>query len=202
MTSYTVTRKKNTDTSQFQVVLIVITFLSSFVVPFIILYPIQELLYRPNDIWFFEASMSTYLTFCAALISVSAILLINVLFIPKSKAKKTVKGIIVILSLLAAVIVMILCVDNYYYMNSKGIYKNNLFSFSEEFISWDEIDKAEQTFLKKQRVTVEDKLILTTKDGKTIEMQITKKMSANKASIRQSLKNNGVILENSPPITT
>lgn len=202
MANYTVTNRKSSDSVQFQVALIIIFFISSIFVPFIILYPIQEVLYRPADFWFFEAPLSTYLILCVAMILLSVVMLVNVLVQTANKRAILFRRVIVTLSFVLAVGVLFLCINNYQYMNAKGIYQNKFFGFKEDFTSWEEVVKAEQTHLKKNSITKADKLIFTLKDGAIIELQITGKLSQNKTLIRESLRNNEVILENILPKST
>ncbi len=201
MASYTVTNKKrNMDSIQFQVTLIVISFLSSIFVPFIILYPIQEILFKPQSVWYFEAPFSAYVIFMAAILVTAIILLINVLSEPKTKMKNMLKLGITFTSLITVVIVIGLCLFNYEYMNSQGIYKNKFFSLEEEFIGWNEITEAKQIFVIKDGITKDDKFYFTLQDGTIMEMDITGKVKKNKRNIRQYLKKNKVIIENVYPI--
>lgn len=200
MASYTVTNKKrNMDTIQFQVTLIVISVLSSFFVPFIILYPIQEVLFEPNEVWYFEAPFSTYVIFMGAILVTAIILLINVLVEPKKQVKKRIQLGVYISSLLVVLFVLVLCIFNYQYMNASGIYKNKFFSFNEEVTRWDEIIEAKQVFVNNQGVTKDDKYLFTLKDGSVLEVDITNKVRKNKRYIRSILSKNGVILENDYP---
>lgn len=199
MSSYTVTKKKKTDSAQFQVTVIVISFLSSFIIPFIILYPIQEILFKPDNVWFFEAPLSTYFTFILGILFLSIVLLINLVVEARDKRKKQLKLSMLAASFVVGIVVITLCLFNYQYMNMKGIYQNHYFSFSETFTSWDDITAAKQTYIKKDKVTKDDKFIFTLKDGSTLELEMTAKMRKSKVLIRQRLLSNGVKLESVYP---
>lgn len=187
------------DSTQFQVTLIIISSLSSIFVPFIILYPIQEILFKPESVWYFEAPFTAYVVFMAAILITSIILLINVLTEPKTKKINRMKLGITFTSLFTVVIVIGLCLFNYEYMNSEGIYKNKFFSLEEEFTSWNEIIEAKQTFIKKDGITKDDKFYFTLHDGTILEMDITGNVKKNKRYIRQYLQKNKVIIENVYP---
>jgi hypothetical protein len=200
MSSYTVTKKKrNMDSIQFQVTLIIISFLSSIFVPFIILYPVQEVLFKPETVWYFEAPFSAYVIFIVAILITSIILLVNVLSDPKTKFMIRMKLGIYLTSLITVVLIIGLCLFNYEYMNPSGIYKNEFFSLEEEFIGWNEIIEAKQIFVKKEGITKDDKYYFTLRDGTVLEMDITSKVKKNKRYIRQFLNENGVTLENVYP---
>lgn len=199
MSSYTVTKKKNMDSIQFQVTLIIITFLSSFFIPFIILYPIQEVLFQPKNIWFFEAAMSTYFIFISAILFVSLVLLVNILSNPTTKTMLLIRRIGLIVSLIISCIVIGLCLNTYNYMNSNGIYNNKFFSLSEEFTSWEEITDAKQIYVKKDNITTADRFEFTLSDGSKMEVKLTNKLRKNKTLVRQILKSNNVIIESAYP---
>ncbi|WP_238542808.1 alkaline shock response membrane anchor protein AmaP [Lysinibacillus boronitolerans] len=73
---------------QIQFGLIIVLFLSSLIVPVILLYPIQEMLYRPNEFYYFAPYFNAYIIFMVSLFVMALVLLINYLIIPKTKKKK------------------------------------------------------------------------------------------------------------------
>lgn len=70
---------------QTQIAIIIILFLSSFTAPFILLFPIQELLYRPHEYYLFETIFKAYIILMFVLIAMAIILLINLLITPTTK---------------------------------------------------------------------------------------------------------------------
>ena len=73
---------------QIQFGLIIVLFLSSLIVPVILLYPIQEMLYRPNEFYYFAPYFNAYIIFMVSLFVMALVLLINYLIIPKTKKKE------------------------------------------------------------------------------------------------------------------
>lgn len=76
---------KESKSKQYQIGFIIILFLSSFIAPVIFLYPIQELLYRPKDYYFFDPFFTAYIMMMVVLIMLAVTLLVNFLVTPKTK---------------------------------------------------------------------------------------------------------------------
>ncbi|MEY9978659.1 hypothetical protein [Lysinibacillus sp. RC79] len=73
---------------QYQIGVIIILFLSSFIAPLIFLYPIQELFYRPKEYYFFDPFFTAYIILMVVLFMLAVTLLVNFLVIPKTKKKE------------------------------------------------------------------------------------------------------------------
>lgn len=89
-----------------------------------------------------------------------------------------------------------LCINNYQYIDTKGFHMNHFFSLQEDFTSWEDIVKVEQTIVEKNGVSSPDKLIFTLQDGATIEQSLTGKLSSAKQFINEELSNYGLKIEN------
>jgi amino acid transporter len=181
---------------QTQIAIIIILFLSSFTAPFILLFPIQELLYRPHEYYLFETIFKAYIILMFVLIAMAIILLINLLITPTTKKGRNVQRTIVGTSWLLVLAILFLCINHYQIIDEKGLHTNNFFSLQEDSTSWAEIVKVEQTNVQKDGVTKPDKLIFTLNDGTTIEQSLTAKLVIAKAFINYELSKNGITIEN------
>lgn len=190
MATTKVNRKHN------QIAVIIVLFLSSFIAPFILLFPIQELLYRPNDYYLFETTFKAYIILMIALIGMAMVLLVNIMIVPKTKKGRNIQRAIVGTSWLLVLLFLFLCINHYQIMDEKGLHTNAFFSVQEDLTSWEEIIKAEQTNVQKDGVTKPDKLIFTLHDGSTIEQSLTAKLVKAKPFINLELSKNGVTIEN------
>lgn len=190
MATTKVNRKHN------QIAVIIVLFLSSFIAPFILLFPIQELLYRPNDYYLFETTFKAYIILMIALIGMAIVLLVNIIIVPKTKKGRNIQRAIVGTSWLLVLLFLFLCINHYQIMDEKGLHTNAFFSLQEDLTSWEEIIKAEQTNVQKDGVTKPDKLIFTLHDGSTIEQSLTAKLAKAKPFINLELSKNGVTIEN------
>ncbi|MDD1501982.1 hypothetical protein PVA17_04260 [Lysinibacillus sp. CNPSo 3705] len=181
---------------QYQIGVIIILFLSSFIAPFIFLYPIQELFYRPKEYYFFDPFFTTYIVLMVVLIMIAVMLFINFLVTPKTKKGKNIQRGIVGSSFVLASALIFLCINNYQYIDTKGIHMNYFFSLQEDYTSWEDIVKVEQTILAKNGVSIPEKLIFTLQDGSIIEQSLTEKLSSAKQFINKELSNYGLKIEN------
>jgi len=181
---------------QYQLGIIIILFLSSFIVPFIFLYPVQELIYRPKESYFFDPFFTAYIILMVVGIMLAVTLLANFLMNPKTKKRKNIQRGIVGTSFVMACALIFLCINNYQYIDTKGLHMNHFFSLREENINWEEIVKVEQIIVQKNGVSVPDQLIFTLQDGSTIEQSLTGKLSSAKQFINKELSNYGLKIEN------
>ncbi|MGE7672728.1 hypothetical protein ACQKMV_03935 [Lysinibacillus sp. NPDC094403] len=187
---------KESKSKQYQIGFIIILFLSSFIAPVIFLYPIQELLYRPKDYYFFDPFFTAYIMMMVVLIMLAVTVLVNFLVTPKTKKSKNIQRGIVVTSFVIAGALIFLCINNYQYIDTKGLHMNHFFSLQEDFTSWEDIVKVEQTIVEKNGVSSPDKLIFTLQDGATIEQSLTGKLSSAKQLINEELSNYGLKIEN------
>ncbi len=181
---------------QIQFGLIIILFLSSLIVPVILLYPIQEILYRPNEFYYFAPYFNAYIIFMVSLFVMALVLLINYLIIPKTKKRKNIKRGLVSTSLLIALGFIALSFNTYKWIDSRGIHMNPFFSLKVNFVEWEEIVKVEQVNLEKSGVTKPDHLVFTFQDGSTIEEPLAGNMVLAKNHIANELKQRGLTIEN------
>ncbi|GAB0166937.1 alkaline shock response membrane anchor protein AmaP [Lysinibacillus sp. CTST325] len=181
---------------QYQIGVIIILFLSSFIVPFIFLYPIQELFYRPKEYYFFDPFFTAYIVLMVVLFMLAVMLLINFLVTPKTKKRKNIQRGIVGSSFVIASALIFLCINNYQYIDTKGIHMNHYFSLQEDYTSWEDIVKVEQTIVEKNGVSLPEKLIFTLQDGSIIEQSLTEKLSSAKQFINKEISNYGLTIEN------
>lgn len=185
-----------TSRKQTQIAIVIVLFLSSFIAPFILLFPIQELLYRPSEYYLFETIFKAYIVLMIVLIVMAIILLVNILIVPKTKTGRTIQRTIIGTSWLLVLLFLFLCINHYQIIDEKGLHTNPLFSLQENVTSWEEIVKAEQTNVQKEGVTKPDKLIFTLTDGTSIEQSLSTKLIKAKPYINLELSKNGVTIEN------
>ncbi|WP_231630188.1 hypothetical protein [Lysinibacillus sp. ZYM-1] len=185
-----------TNSRQIQIGIIIVLFLSSLIMPIILLYPIQEMLYRPQEFYYFEPYFNAYVIFMAALFVMALILLINFLIIPKTKKNNNIQRGIVTAFFLIALGFITLSFNNYKLMDSEGIHVNQLFSLKADLVGWEEIVKVEQVNREKDGVTKPDRLVFTLQNGSTIEEPLTSKMMEAKNLFAVELNQHGITIEN------
>jgi len=181
---------------QYQIGPIIILFLSSFIAPVIFLYPVQELLFRPKETYFFDPFFTAYIILMVVMIMLAVTLLVNFLVNPKTKKGKIIQRGIVGTSFVISGAVIFLCINNYQYIDTKGLHMNHFFSLQEDYISWEDIVKVEQTIVEKNGVSVPEKLIFTLQDGSTIEQSLSGKLLSAKQFINKELSAYGLRIEN------
>jgi len=184
------------DRKQTQVAIVIVLFISSFIAPFIVLFPVQELLYRPSEYYLFDTIFKAYIILMVVLLGMAMILLINLLIAPKTKKGKTIQRTIVGVSSLLVLVSLVLCINHYEIIDDKGIHINPFFSLQEDVTSWEEIVKVEQTNVQEDGVTKPDKLIFTLTDGTTIEQSLSAKLTKAKPFINLELSKKGLAIEN------
>ncbi|WP_409368640.1 hypothetical protein [Lysinibacillus sp. 38-6] len=185
-----------TNRKQTQVAIVIVLFISSFIAPFIVLFPVQELLYRPSEFYLFDTVFKAYFILMFALLGLAMILLINLLIAPKTKKGRTIQRTIVGTSWLLVLASFVLCINHYQIIDEKGLHINPFFSLQEDVTSWDDIVKVEQTNVQKDGVTKPDKLIFTLTDGTTIEQSLSAKLTKAKPFINLELSKKGLAIEN------
>lgn len=185
-----------TNRKQTQVAIVIVLFISSFIAPFIVLFPVQELLYRPSEFYLFDTVFKAYFILMFALLGLAMILLINLLIAPKTKKGRTIQRTIVGTSWLLVLTSFVLCINHYQIIDEKGLHINPFFSLQEDVTSWDDIVKVEQTNVQKDGVTKPDKLIFTLTDGTTIEQSLSAKLTKAKPFINLELSKKGLTIEN------
>ncbi len=181
---------------QIQFGLIIVLFLSSLIVPVILLYPIQEMLYRPKEFYYFAPYFNAYIIFMASLFVMALVLLINYLIIPETKKSKNIQRGLVSASLLIALGFIALSFNTYKLIDSNGIYRSQIFSLKADFVGWEEVVKVEQVNLEKSGVTKPDHLVFTFQDGSTIEESLAGNMILAKNYIASELNQRGLTIEN------
>jgi len=185
-----------TNRKQTQVAIVIVLFISSFIAPFIVLFPVQELLYRPSEFYLFDTVFKAYFILMFTLLGMAIILLINLLIAPKTKKGRTIQRTIVGTSWLLVLASFILCINHYQIIDEKGLHINPFFSLQEDVTSWEEIVKVEQTNVQKDGMTKPDKLIFTLTDGTTIEQSLSAKLTKAKPFINLELSKKGLAIEN------
>ncbi|MDZ5473185.1 hypothetical protein SM124_15815 [Bacillus sp. 31A1R] len=161
---YTVTKKKKTDFIQKLVPTAIILILSSVFLPIFFLGPIQGLIYQPKGYWLYEPPKSAYVTFIICVLVIAFLLILFAFLASKGAINRITKSLIVI-STVASIAVIILCFNNYHYVDKEGIHINPLFGFEEKSYSWDEVTEARQTVKVKMGIMSGDELILSFNDG-------------------------------------
>lgn len=181
---------------QYQIGVIIILFLSSFIAPVIFLYPVQELFFRPKEAYFFDPFFTAYIILMVVMIMLAVTLLVNFLVEPKTKKRKVIQRGLVGTSFIIASALIFLCINNYQYIDTKGLHMNHFFSLREDYISWEDIVKVEQTIVVKNGVSAPEKLIISLQDGSTIELSLSGKLSSAKQFINEELSTYGLRIEN------
>ncbi|MDZ5710635.1 hypothetical protein [Jeotgalibacillus haloalkalitolerans] len=121
----------------------VLLILSAFFFPAIAVMFIQDMLFFSYDHWSFLRPSEAYIGFGAAMIWVAIVLLSFLFTKMHSERKDTIykfAGLHVVMMALA-VPVFALSIYHYVFLDENGVTGNSFWTFSEEHISWDEVEE-------------------------------------------------------------
>lgn len=171
----------------------IILFISSFFIPFIIIYPIQEVVYVPESYWFFHTPQNAYFFMIAGLLSISIAIFIFVFLRSRlEEYRKNVLRSLLGVSFIPGILVLFLSLNYYYYFNDNGIFKNDFLAINEKTFLWSEVKEAKKTIVTESGTTKPVDYKFTYKDGETIIFEFTRKITYNRAKIEYMLAKNGI----------
>jgi hypothetical protein len=190
MSSYTITKKKKQfDLSGFLIMLAIILILSCLIVPFIVIYSYQDIFINNVQSWFFTTPKINYFIFAGALVWFSILIIIFLIYRNNTlMASKKVRLIPFYILVLPGVIVILLSLHNYFYLNDEGIHNNGLTDLGVKTYKWEDVIEAKQLQIINNRVMMEGDLVFTFKNGETFNLPVTKEVQLNKRRIYTALR--------------
>lgn len=175
------------NTSNIILVSAIILIMSSLFMPLVFVYFIQDYLYLTKDKWFYVTPQSAYILFMIGMLWVAAMLLLY-LFVQWKFEWRGFKWLAILL-MFGSLPFFMFGVSNYYYLDDLGLHFNDEKSFNTiQSYDWEDIKEAKEIFVKNKGVTVADHLMLTTNDGKVIELPYTSKVTDNKFLIMEKIQ--------------
>lgn len=139
---------------------------------------IHQSFYLKKSYWFFDTPMSSYVTMVAMFLIIPVLLIFIAIYLFKSYESKK-RSLILALSTLITIFITIiggyLSLDNYFYMDKKGLYYDNLWGLEKTAYAWDEITAMKQINKKENGTLSPEKVIFTYGDDK-IELPLTPKL--------------------------
>ena len=183
------------DSSKILLVSAIILLMSSFFLPLVLVYLIQDFLYLSNTQWFYDTPASAYVIFMIGMIWIPVLMFLH-LFIEWKYEFRFLKW--VTLSLMSLSIPFFMFgVSNYYYLDGEGLHFNDLETFNTiTSYKWEDIEEANEVYTKSNGVTVMDHYRFITKDGEVIDLSYNNKVSSNKFRILEKLKEHDVKVTN------
>jgi hypothetical protein len=190
MSSYTITKKKKQfDLSSFLIMLAIILVLSCLIVPFVAIYSYQDIFINKVPSWFFATPKINYFIFAGGLVWFSILIVIFLIYRNNTlMADKKVRLFPFYLAVLPGIIVILLSLHNYFYLNDEGIYSNGLTDLGVKTYKWEDVVEAKQLQVINNGVMVEGDLVFVFKNGETFNLPVTKEVQLNKRRIYTALR--------------
>ncbi|MBO8156131.1 MAG: hypothetical protein H0Z32_06725 [Bacillaceae bacterium] len=187
--------KKNTlhDPTPIVFAIAITIFIGSFIFPFIIIYVVRDIFFRPDTYWIFQSPFSSYMTFMSGMMLMSMALLVF-LFFNKRKGIKLASGVLAALTVVSLWLLS-LGVYNYYYFNEHGIHYNHLFSYRATHYHWDDFSTMLELKEKEKGTTRLKELIFITKDGEELSFPFQQHFWNHKHKITSFLEYHGASIE-------
>jgi uncharacterized membrane protein len=173
--------------------IVLILFFSSFFMPFVMIFLLQDFLYHSSSHWLFIAPGSAFLTFFIAMITIPIILAIYL----HAKTKSDEKWIrwVTCLIILSTIPFFLLSISNYYYFDDKGIHYNYLMSLGETDYQWENMMELKEIWVLENGVSRLDDYLLVLEDHTELRLSAAFNKDFNlKNKVYHILENNGIKL--------
>jgi hypothetical protein len=155
--------------------MIIILFFNSFLMPFVIIFWIQDLLYHSKSHWLFNAPPSAYISFFIGMIIIPIAL--SIYLVIKSKLEWKWIGWVTWLLILCSVPFSLLGITNYYYYDDEGVHINEILSLEEKDYQWEKMKELKEVWVIENGVTRLTDYVLITEDD--TEMNLSADFSRN-----------------------
>ncbi|WP_246942011.1 hypothetical protein [Bacillus pinisoli] len=189
MSGYTITKKKRFDLSSFLIMTSIILVLSCLIVPFVAIYTYQDIFINNVPAWFFTTPKYNYFIFAGALTWFSILIILFVIY--RNHVMMSDKKLRILPFLLLAIpgcIVIVLSLNNYFYLNDEGIHTRSMADFSVKTYKWEDVTEAKQLQIIRDGVMFEGDMVFTFKDGESFNLPVTKEVQLNKRRIYTALR--------------
>ncbi|KGX86986.1 hypothetical protein [Pontibacillus marinus] len=154
------------DTKPLKISFIVVSFISSFFMPFVFVILLHDVFHFSKSHWFFRAPFSAYILGFSGLFLLSMFLTLDEMI--RSKREDTGKSTgpwLILLSFIISVTCYVYAANNYYFFDDKGLHYNKTFELSQRDLNWDDFSKVEQIVTRENNMEVYKEHIFITKSG-------------------------------------
>ncbi|RLQ94302.1 hypothetical protein [Falsibacillus albus] len=176
------------------IAVIIICIISSFILPFIFVYLIQESIFNSASNWIFFSPLSAYFTFMLGMLWIPVPLAVHLII--KNKTSRSSSLLTGILIIFISGPLFFSSINNYVFIDQQGIHYNDLFKKSPTEFSWDKIQNVHEVFQKKNGNNILIEYDFVTDSNKVIKLPSTKVSVLNKSLIYQQLEKHGVEVDN------
>lgn len=156
----------------------VILFFASVPIGIFIVSFVHQSFYLNRTQWFFDSPMSSYITMVAVLLIIPILLIVMAIYLFKTDESRK-RSINVLIASIFTLILMAagsyLSVDNYYFMDKKGLHYDELWKLEKVVYSWDEMTSMKQVN-KNDGGTLTPEKVVFTYGERNVELAITPKL--------------------------
>lgn len=156
----------------------VILFFASVPIGIFIVSFVHQSFYLNRTQWFFDSPMSSYITMVAVLLIIPILLIVMAIYLFKTDESRK-RSINVLIASIFTLILMAagsyLSVDNYYFMDKKGLHYDELWKLEKVVYSWDEMTSMKQVNKNDGGTLTPEKVVFTYGERK-VELAITPKL--------------------------
>ncbi|MFD1738451.1 hypothetical protein ACFSCX_18160 [Bacillus salitolerans] len=193
MYGYTITKRKQFDSTKFLISLSFILILSCSFLPFVTIYSYQDIFINQGESWFFGTPNQNYLYFAGALIYFSILIFVFLFYRNRNlmNDKKVRKFPFIILSLPGFLLMFMTCY-HFYYFNDEGIYVSPFSQLHVNHYAWDEVVDATQMQEVRNGVMYEADLMFTFENGDIFKLPVDSEVRLHKKQIYQKLRKQGI----------
>ncbi|UII54562.1 hypothetical protein LS684_12885 [Cytobacillus spongiae] len=188
---YTITKKAKTDFNHILITSGIVLILSSIFIPLFLLVPIQQLLFHPEGYWLYEPTRTAYIVFISSLSGLSIMCFVSAWLSNRGGSPLLIKSLMGF-SLLVSLTFILLSVNQYHYVDQKGIHINPLFSFEEKHYSWSDVKDAKQTQSTKMGVSKDKNIHFEFQNGDEYNMVLNSNVLKARVAIIYELRENGI----------
>jgi len=154
------------DKKPLKISFIVIFFISSFFMPFVLVILLHDVLHFSKSHWFFRAPFSAYVLGFSGLLLLSILLTLDEIIRSKREddGKKTGPWLIFV-SIILSIICYVYAANNYYFFDDEGLHYNKMFELNQRDLYWDDFEKVEQVVTRENNMEVYKEHVFFTKEG-------------------------------------
>lgn len=156
----------------------VILFFASVPIGIFIVSFVHQSFYLNRTQWFFDSPMSSYITMVAVLLIIPILLIVMAIYLFKTDESRK-RSINVLFASIFTLLLMAagsyLSVDNYYFMDKKGLHYDELWKLEKVVYSWDEMTSMKQVN-KNDGGTLTPEKVVFTYGERNVELAITPKL--------------------------
>ncbi|MFD1020689.1 hypothetical protein [Thalassobacillus hwangdonensis] len=174
----------------------IILFISSLLIPFVVVFLLQDLFFTDRSQWFFITPTTAYITFMAGMMWPAIVIFIHLLIQTKYNFKSYKWVSIALIPL--SIPVLLFGLTNYYYFDDQGINYNHLTTTNQMTYEWDGFKEVEKIYSKEDGTTTlveyrfltkkdEEIFVPVNMDFRNYQSRILKYLEENKVKVIDSI---------------